>query len=1403
MKIAAIHEKKEDNSSDSSDCDSCSDCSEKESKRKQRSSKTKLFAGDKANEIRKRKRKRANSDSSQHGSDSLTSRSSEDSLQQINEEDLAAILPPEEYPSFDNSNQNISASTKKNHVDSALICDGASSSDMELPSQLVDAAIQQAESCSETEAAKSATASLYSSSLLQEFEAKTQILSNSTAQKQSAVIICNTDKNSSKSKIESQHSEKIVKERDKIESVNNEQKIKHEVNKQLEVKKKRGRPKKIQLIKKLEQNNESPDSGILSNPNSPAIIDKKLKHKPNEKSQKNSDKVIAEKKINISSLERAMYATERVLYPPRNRTNVKRGPGRPPKVKRTRSASPVNRKSELDPVWMKLDLNKKYREPKVSGYKSDYGGMVCSKTLAAQSGYVSDYSGRSRSRSGYRSDHSVKSSKSRCGYKSDYCHSKRSSGYRSDYSTKSRGCGYRTDCSVGRKRIVRKKKRDLDSKRDRMRSKHNIFLEQDIMKLACLSLGQSNDDSNSNDSVISTNIKSTFQKFESEKKNSVTTKSNMNVFKSLLQPKKTLDENLKVNNTPKKTSESFLSDICERVTRSLAETVSSRPVLKPLSPKTNVDNKKNNKSRKIIQGGELKRRSMSFGDLTSLKNQFNKPLAGKNIFAHSLTSKKSVLNKKPLIVSKHKVRKHKHVKTKSHPVQTSKSIETKLNTDIESLIISFVKFCQITSEKEKNDLIKALKRSKKRKLSDGSEVVSIVGSKRRHKKVSVTQSPDEHKLPLKKRHYLLTTSAENRATRHPNTRNQVIHNKDSKEMKDKDREQKEVSKDVKEKEQKSSVQQVSSNVASKSSNSVEIFRTHSDEVRDSCINKNSSSSGANEKGKCASPNQKAVTPKKRQFLETEDVKGAETRAIANNKSTLDLSVSHTIQMKSQQIQEKKSDIVTRKKNRLEGLVSKIQPNSNYNIDSTKLPNSVSRPSVIKNTNQENSKLPPPGVFEPSKEIEIPIATITISSIQNAEAKKSLISLHKEIIDLKENVKASVLSKSLVKDNEKKPIVKKKRRKAINRSGFPTKKRKKKIIVDVNKRNEKNVEIKVNVQTKTDEEKCDRVPQVGEDTTDFIKRSIWPKLSVINIEKLQNSTIEALKLSPKNKTLQRTSIQTRSDSPIDDLEDVVLSKRKLRLKSDSIEQRCKSPRKRIHENSKSAEINEGIKNTTNYPEKNNKKQQSRDNSSDNEPLIKLIKNNRTCTTFNKDEKIEKQEDTKVKQNLVANDISKNVEKTEPDTMTNMRTRSKSVSRNKSVENKSDSLPLQSPKIAIKGRRSRISSMQKVEPLETITNVSEICISIPERPKSQMSQVSSSLPTPPLDCSDAVEQEPLPQQEDSVEFSSRDDSPYNSDSTNQTSSDASIKKKNLKWKKKYLLAGLLSDFYKDDRYFIFYI
>lgn len=284
---------------------------------------------------------------------------------------------------------------------------------------------------------------------------------------------------------------------------------------------------------------DSPDSGILSVNQSPSHSPRLVKRSTTAATSSGRSQAVPSSSATsamLLSLEKPMYPTERVLYPPRN---IKRG--RPPlnKVKddgrQSEGGTGGSRvdKSGVDPIWRKIDINKKFQRP-TNGYKSDGGcgfagdrtatasasdvvrgegsSVVCSKVLAAQCGYASDYGSVRKSRqSGYRSDYSTKS---------------RKSGYRSDFSTKG-GCGYRSDCSVRRK--LRRKRRPKASSSggggaksvaDKIsgcvasghgpdpylgvRSKAAAFDEEDILQLAGLSLGNSSDDESATETTLIT-----------------------------------------------------------------------------------------------------------------------------------------------------------------------------------------------------------------------------------------------------------------------------------------------------------------------------------------------------------------------------------------------------------------------------------------------------------------------------------------------------------------------------------------------------------------------------------------------------------------------------------------------------------------------------------------------------------------------------------------------------------------------------------------------------------------------------------------------------------------------------------------------------------------------------------
>lgn len=278
-----------------------------------------------------------------------------------------------------------------------------------------------------------------------------------------------------------------------------------------------------------------------------------------------TDRKKNENKLDIAALDRMLYATDRVLYPPRrkvgrppqNKTNaVKKGPGRPPKNKPApdsgdsdedvrpnrsvlsevyakrkdlnklaampkKSGKSLNRLDNwrdnhsdhetqadepLDPTWREIDLNRKYRDI-LSGYKSEHEVKTyksCSRLI--ESGYKSDYGFKS----GYKTDHCCKS-----GYKSDH-----KSGYKSDKS------GYKSDHSVRNLRRKMRKLKKSRSVRDRSYYKNQKYFvsDQEILLLAnktfsCLTLGHSTSDSDSESHIQAAHLPS---KFSSSRESTLT-----------------------------------------------------------------------------------------------------------------------------------------------------------------------------------------------------------------------------------------------------------------------------------------------------------------------------------------------------------------------------------------------------------------------------------------------------------------------------------------------------------------------------------------------------------------------------------------------------------------------------------------------------------------------------------------------------------------------------------------------------------------------------------------------------------------------------------------------------------------------------------------------------------------
>ncbi|GAB0086330.1 Histone-lysine N-methyltransferase ash1 [Sergentomyia squamirostris] len=766
---------------------------------------------------RKSKTNQSVSSSSEVRTDSSDSELCKAITNERNSEDLAGILPSECIKEFeglttsskchiiqvaqnmtnlDTSNSTIAntssyVTTMKTNIPppTEVSVDGGSSSDMELPA-IVNAAIKLVENCSDSEAGGKPTIPLvqYNSPLLLDFMVKTQMLgktSTSIAENLHSKAAITFTRTTESEINEDPHNRKLHIKNQTLTSsplscltspfVKNDEQ--ESVQNKLAVveKRKRGRPRK-QIQKTsvgsstIPKNNPttttsgSPDSGILSITQSPS-------HSPNtgrkhivqirntcdSSSSKNLESTMKKTlstgslstTINLASLEKSMYATERVLYPPRGR---RRGPGRPSnKTKQTKT------EETIDPAWTKIDINKKFRRPSVSGYKSD-GGTVCSKVLASQCGYTSDYGAIRRNRlSGYRSDYSKKS------------------GYRSDYSIKAKSCGYRSDCSIRHRKKVRRKRR--------MKANSTVksaVTDQDILQLAGLSLGQSSEE-NSLDTqpVTLRNCENFFISSLSNNNLEMTKKLSINPL-AIANVQEIHVRKLSKSNPMSRRTENLTSSFKDTSNQKSVENINTFDSNKTT---TNFESKmKSMTSFASISSGKLRENlknmeenSCSFDTLvvncelkmserTCLKSPSKAAtIRSRRSSAVSRCSSRSTMSRHYL-----KRRRKKRLRSRNESIG-SRLTDSKFLQELDRLIISFDDLCHISENGQKNvakeqereseasNLKNNSKRAtKKRKVTDVAVSPSTSTSgKRRNKKAQTDQSPDDHKLPLKKRHYLL------------------------------------------------------------------------------------------------------------------------------------------------------------------------------------------------------------------------------------------------------------------------------------------------------------------------------------------------------------------------------------------------------------------------------------------------------------------------------------------------------------------------------------------------------------------------------------------------------------------------------------------------------------------------
>ncbi|XP_073843875.1 histone-lysine N-methyltransferase ash1 [Musca autumnalis] len=962
---------------------------------------------------------------------------------------------------------------------------------------------------------------------------------------------------------------------------------------------------------KVSNINESADSGVISTTSistqstsphpcttmavsSSSCNDNTSPHSPNktvnntpEKQQQQlseaaaatSSSSAAKPKIDIALLDKRMYAaTERVLYPPpRNKRRQSMSAATTEKSRNNSSNSlpqqqqvvvPSKEDLQLDPVWRKIDVNRKFRRPSVcstsggagggGGYKSDGGltdterrsirdrsskSTVCSKILAAKSGYVSDYGSSSFRVTSKHSKHSHNS-----GYKSDAsCKSRYSTKSCASRKSRAKSCGYRSDCKesvlgTSSKKFRRKRRASIMPKS----TMGSLKDEQDILQLAGLSLGQSSEESNeyvckpSLEKLPTTSASKKYGEINryiatgeyfgrgSSGKSfaSLSSSNQAKIFDLSLDHLPSTPTPAKMNFHKRKnsTTSEFAHDLLMQLpgAQHTARKIKSRrsSVASYCSSFYSVGTTKMRKRRR--------KKLFRSHNSSSSKNSVidSKLLTEIEILTNTFASRCKIQTATAAGVQGEKVA----AAVSANSSAGNLSLKEKLMAEANKLKQSFAAAAAAqaaastsstalsSSAPGKRGETRDKKSLKKRKMSENLDFAMLSAraesgtsatpsgvpqgtsssSKRRHKKAS-SSSPDDHKLPLKKRHYLLTPG------------------------------------------EKSS--EVAVAVAAK------LFANNSEAWAAAAAAAKSTANTKSQQQFNARSAKANLTPKKRHLLQqggghtphhphphphtlSEDSNSNKT---ASTLSPLRVAVGDSISggklldISPQSLNSLKqvTEAVNKKRSRLEGLVSRIAT-TNHQGDEVVTGKNKNQLSSALQIESESSSCPPPGVFEPSVELEIqipPIAKLTDPAtgiITKSEIESPLLmdiskSYGGEVVPPKTNGQRGVVETLLNKTGGN--LILKRKRKKINRTGFPTVKRKKRriqenLVLDVIPDlggEEQQISPAVlpsecsPVSSSIPAKKCDRVPQEGETSQTFMERNNrTPRLSVVALERLQES-----------------------------------------------------------------------------------------------------------------------------------------------------------------------------------------------------------------------------------------------------------------------------------------------------------
>lgn len=427
----------------------------------------------------------------------------------------------------------------------------------------------------------------------------------------------------------------------------------------------------------------------------------------------------------------------------------------------------------------------------------------------------------------------------------------------------------------------------------------------------------------------------------------------------------------------------------------------------------------------------------------NLKNKVRSKSAVQNNASKQIALKnKGVSLKVPKIF--HSRHKHKHKKRKIKILKPLVSCDPKINQEIEKLILDFVKFCAIATKQPKEvvpeQVLKTLKKvTKKRRTTDHIE------KKKKKQSVNTTvnkvHNSNEQRLPLKKRHYhLASNSSESQKTETEESKEKLLEK-----LEDSKTETKEIKNKIEKKEKikdgKVTPKYVPVIKSHINNNEYEVKAekiekdgsSHIDEAIEACINKFSDKKQIKTDEK--HPDEKivaATTPKKRHRLEN-----------------LNSSTENAISAPENSTEVKVESVTVNLEDKLDKIKTKLTVEA-Y-INELKAKRTLQSAKNVCSVPEDGRKI--------------------IKETASVEIKKET----SNALQVEKTVQVSP-------ESTRKKV---RKRRAFNRTGFPTVKKKKKRPTTLETSLES---ISTEDNEKTLPSTCDRVPKEGEEYTKFMQRS---------------------------------------------------------------------------------------------------------------------------------------------------------------------------------------------------------------------------------------------------------------------------------------------------------------------------